>query len=452
MPHNIINIAFFKFAMEVHNLLTSIIIPSIMALAAVITVVIRIQEHFILLSRNTVKQSKDENLVNKGLLPKFSLGKILFYRRLTMKKAMGTAKNVARNIEVSEFEPTIIIGIGRGGSIFGSLISYNLYHTPIFSVDREYEWLEKRHDKMLFPFDIPIHLTRRVLLVAGEAHTGGTMEAFTKYLRSIGAGEIKTCVFYKQSICTQHIDFCGMEGENTILMPWQNAQSIRDSLSKAQAEQLKKIQCQRDCPKVIYLVRHAETEENSEGDRFIGSTNAILSEHGRIQAEQVADFISKKGKIDLIYTSPLLRCLETAQVIQQKVQSHLLKNDDLREMDYGVWEGLQREEVKVQFPELYRKYEEDPFHNYPKRGENPFDVQERVRRFWEREILSLPSSVNQVVIVTHKTTGRILLNNVIEGKESSFRGRQMDNASVAKISVKLGIVEVEYENNRVFLS
>ena len=419
--------------MEAHNLFTNIIIPSIMALTAVITVVIKIQEHFILLSRNTAKQSKNENLINKGLLPKFSLGKILFYRRLTMKKAISAAKNVARNIEASEFEPTIIIGIGRGGSIFGSLISYNLYHTPIFSVDREYEWLEKRHDKMLFAFDIPIHLTRRVLLVAGEAHTGGTMEAFTKYLRSIGVGEIKTCVFYKQ-------------------MPWQNAQSIRDSLSKAQANQLKKIQRQRDCPKVIYLVRHAETEENSDGDRFIGSTNAILSEHGRIQAEQVADFISKKGKIDLIYTSPLLRCLETAQVIQQKVQSHLLKNDDLREMDYGVWEGLQREEVKVQFPELYRKYEEDPFHNYPKRGENPFDVQERVRRFWEREILSLPSSVNQVVIVTHKTTGRILLNNVIEGKESSFRGRQMDNASVAKISVKLGIVEVEYENNRVFLS
>lgn len=438
--------------MESQYFLVNIITSVIMTLIGIISFLFEMRKRFALLNKNTARQSKDKNIINKGLLPKFSIGNILFYRKLTMKSALKAAKNVTKNVEASEFEPTIIIGIGRGGSIFGSLISYNLYHTPIFSIDREYEWLEKRHDKMLFSFDIPFHLTRRVLLVAGEAHTGGTMEAFTKYLRSIGAGEIKTCVFYKQSICTQHIDFWGMEGENTILMPWQNAQSIRDSLNKAQADQLKKIQCLRDCPKVIYLVRHAETEENSDGDRFIGSTNAILSEHGRTQAEQVADFISKKGKIDLIYTSPLLRCLETAQAIQQKVQSPLLKKDDLREMDYGVWEGLQREVVKMQFPKLYCKYEEDPFHNYPERGENPFDVQERVRRFWEREILSLQSDVNQVVVVTHKTTGRILLNNVIEGKGTSFREKQMANASIAKITVKLGIAEVEYENNRVFLS
>lgn len=236
---------------EYQYFLVSIITSVIIAITGVIALIIKICEHFTLLNRNTVKLSKDENIVNKGLLPKFSFGNILFYRRLTMKSALNAAKNVAKNVEASEFHPTIIIGIGRGGSIFGSLISYNLYHTPILSIDREYEWLEKRHNKMLFAFDIPIHLTHRVLLVAGEAHTGGTMETFTKYLKSIGSREIKTCVFYKQSVCTQNIDFCGMEGENTILMPWQDAQSIRDSLSKVQADQLKKIQWQKDSSEVI---------------------------------------------------------------------------------------------------------------------------------------------------------------------------------------------------------
>ena len=236
---------------EYQYFLVSIITSVIITITGVIALVIKIREHFTLLNRNTVKQSKDANIVNKGLLPKFSFGNFFLYKRLTMKKALRVAKDVARNVETSGFHPTIIVGIGRGGSIFGSLISYNLYHTPILSIDREYEWLEKRHDKMLFAFNIPIHLTQRVLLVAGEAHTGGTMDTFTKYLKSIGSGEIKTCVFYKQSVCTQKIDFCGIEGENTILMPWQDAQSIRDSLSKAQADQLKKVQCLRENAKVI---------------------------------------------------------------------------------------------------------------------------------------------------------------------------------------------------------
>jgi phosphoribosyltransferase, putative/phosphoglycerate mutase family protein len=120
-------------------------------------------------------------------------------------------------------------------------------------------------------------------------------------------------------------------------------------------------------------------------------------------------------------------------------------------MDYGVWEGLQREVVKKRFPELYHKYEENPFYNYPEGGENPFDVQKRIERFWEKKILSLPNNANQLVVVTHKTAGRILLNNVIEGMGSSFRRKTMDNATVAKVNVKLGIAEVEYENNKVFL-
>ena len=423
----------------------------IVLLTPVVAAVVQARGHIVLLDQNTAKQSKDQNIVDRELSPKFSIGRFLFYRKLTMKGALSAAKKIAKDVEASKFDPTIIIGIGRGGSIFGSLISYNLYHAPIFSIDREYNWIEKRRDKILFPFDIPIHLTRRVLLVAGEAHTGGTMDVFTQYLKSIGAGEIKTCVFYKQNVCAQDINFWAKEGENTKLMPWQDAQSIRDSLSKAQANRLKKVQCQKDCPKVVYIVRHAETEENSDGDRFIGSTNTILSERGRIQAAQVADFLSKKSKIDLIYTSPLLRCLETAQAIQQKVGAPLWKDDDLREMDYGVWEGLQREVVKKRFPELYHKYEENPFYNYPEGGENPFDVQKRIERFWEKKILSLPNNANQLVVVTHKTAGRILLNNVIEGMGSSFRRKTMDNATVAKVNVKLGIAEVEYENNKVFL-
>ena len=128
--------------------------------------------------------------------------------RFSMCVVRKSVKNIVNQIDQDQFVPTIIIGIGRGGGIFGSFISYDLYHTPLVVVDRDYDWRTgKRNDNILFDFEIPAYLIDKVLLVAGEAHTGGTIELFQNYLISLGAGEIKTCVFYKQSVCTINIDY-----------------------------------------------------------------------------------------------------------------------------------------------------------------------------------------------------------------------------------------------------
>lgn len=195
------------------------------------------RERLTIVSNNTAKRAeilkKKKSILN---LHFFSI-----YKRSSMEQVKNSAEQIAILLENDKFYPTIIIGIGRGGAIFGSLISYYIHYSPIFCIDREYNWdTGKRNVNAFFDFNIPNKYLKRVLLVAGETHSGNTMDYFFKYLKNtLKAEEIKTCSYYLQSVCTFNIDFFGIIGEDASLMPWQNADFIRDSLNKKEGDRQK---------------------------------------------------------------------------------------------------------------------------------------------------------------------------------------------------------------------
>lgn len=80
----------------------------------------------------------------------------------------------------------------------------------------------------------------------------------------------------------------------------------------------------------IYLLRHGETAWNAQG-RYLGRTDLPLSEKGRAELVQ-ADFAP-----DTVYVSPLGRTAETAGILFP--HARLIVVPDLREMDFGVFEG-----------------------------------------------------------------------------------------------------------------
>ena len=302
-----------------YNFLLSIKLIGLLASIATIIV-----SYFTLKDRVALKNKEQmEKLNGAGNLDTkpdliFSFFRLGIYKKIPMKVAQKKAKELAKDIE--QYQPSIICGIGRGGAIFGSLISYNLFHIPIVAIDRKYNWEKnEREDEILYDFDIPKNLTERVLLVAGEAHTGKTMKLFIEHLKKIGAENIKTCVFYKQSVCTYNIDYIGIEGVSVPLMPWQDVSYIRDSISKENAIKLnakrKKIYSGKKI--TAYIVRHAETNENADGDRFIGTTDAVLSEKGKDQAVILGKLLAKEN-IDSIFSSPLKRCVDTANCIKER--------------------------------------------------------------------------------------------------------------------------------------
>lgn len=88
----------------------------------------------------------------------------------------------------------------------------------------------------------------------------------------------------------------------------------------------------------LLLVRHGETDWNAEG-RLQGHTDRPLNEHGRRQARALADRLAADD-IDAIYTSDLARARETAEILGERLGLPVESDPDLRERNWGNWEGL----------------------------------------------------------------------------------------------------------------
>jgi broad specificity phosphatase PhoE len=88
----------------------------------------------------------------------------------------------------------------------------------------------------------------------------------------------------------------------------------------------------------LLLVRHGETDWNAVG-RLQGHTDRPLSDFGRRQAEQLAEELEDEP-LDAIYTSDLARARETAEIAGERLGLPVVLDPDLREKDWGTWEGL----------------------------------------------------------------------------------------------------------------
>lgn len=88
----------------------------------------------------------------------------------------------------------------------------------------------------------------------------------------------------------------------------------------------------------LLLVRHGETDWNAES-RLQGHTDRPLSDYGRRQARRLADELADEP-LDAIYASDLERARETAEIVGERLGLPVVLDPDLREKDWGTWEGL----------------------------------------------------------------------------------------------------------------
>jgi probable phosphoglycerate mutase len=88
----------------------------------------------------------------------------------------------------------------------------------------------------------------------------------------------------------------------------------------------------------LLLVRHGETDWNADG-RLQGHTDRPLSEFGRRQAQQLAAELGGE-ELEAIYSSDLARARETAEIVGERLGLPVVLDPDLREKDWGNWEGL----------------------------------------------------------------------------------------------------------------
>jgi len=104
----------------------------------------------------------------------------------------------------------------------------------------------------------------------------------------------------------------------------------------------------------ILLARHGETDWNREG-RFQGWADPPLNATGRAQAVDLAVALMAE-ELAGVYSSPLRRAYETAEVVAASRGLEPVTVDALREVDVGSWSGLSRAEIEQRFPEQYARW------------------------------------------------------------------------------------------------
>jgi len=106
----------------------------------------------------------------------------------------------------------------------------------------------------------------------------------------------------------------------------------------------------------VLLWRHGNTDWNNER-RVQGHTDSQLNERGRAQAVAAAERLAAL-KPDLIISSDLSRCWDTAAPLAQLTGLTVESEPRLRERDFGLWEKLTIAEIKQRFPASHARWVE----------------------------------------------------------------------------------------------
>ena len=181
----------------------------------------------------------------------------------------------------------------------------------------------------------------------------------------------------------------------------------------------------------LYLVRHGETLANREY-RYIGIRDDPLSAHGPQQAIQLANALSGLP-VAAVYSSPLQRTYHTALPIAARHRLEVQKVDDLRECDFGRWEGLSRVEVLERSPEdsqLLLEWEHNAF-IAPPGGESFEALQQRVNSAVESLAQAHPDQ--SIVLVSHVGPIKVILSTALGAPLSSAFRIFLDPATISVV-------------------
>lgn len=176
----------------------------------------------------------------------------------------------------------------------------------------------------------------------------------------------------------------------------------------------------------IILVRHGETVWNKEL-RYQGHRDIPLSDNGRQQAQKVRDRLAGE-RIDAFYASDLSRALETARIAAEPHGREVLPVPELRETNFGLWEGLTYNEIVAAYGEEMKKWREDPLVHRIPGGETLTEVAERCMSGIHRIIAGHPDQT--VLVAAHGGTIRLVVGSVLGLDLKSFWKIKQDNVAV----------------------
>ncbi len=156
----------------------------------------------------------------------------------------------------------------------------------------------------------------------------------------------------------------------------------------------------------VFLVRHGETAWTRER-RFTGWSDVPLTDRGHAQAEAVARALAGTGPA-AVYASPLERARTFAEIIAKPHRLDVTIQDAFREMGFGAWEGLTRDDIESRFPDAFVTWRDAPHMVTGHQGELLSGVADRVTAGLEA-MRAAHAGGASVILVTHAVVVRLIV-------------------------------------------
>ncbi len=196
----------------------------------------------------------------------------------------------------------------------------------------------------------------------------------------------------------------------------------------------------------IILVRHAECEGNII-NALTGRTEFKLTKNGQEMAQDLVNEL-KKYKINIIYSSPSIRCIETIKPTAEYFKLDIITNKDLLEKYFGIYDGMTWEEVNKQNPEIIEnKKKFNEIRGIPEQ-ETTKQVELRMKCCIQK--IARENKGNTVLICSHGCAIYNFLKSIDKSNLDKANGYSQSNAAINMIkyeSEKFDIISINQVNH-----
>ncbi|MCX6015951.1 MAG: histidine phosphatase family protein [Chloroflexales bacterium] len=180
----------------------------------------------------------------------------------------------------------------------------------------------------------------------------------------------------------------------------------------------------------IIFVRHGETAYNAIG-RYQGHMQISLNDTGFSQARHVGERLQHHN-FDAIYSSDLLRAVQTAKAIAHHHDQQVIELPGFREIDVGLWEHLTVAEISAQFPTDFAAYRIKPGRTIYTGGESYAQMQTRAMQTLAA-IMQRHDEHDTICVVCHGGTIRAIVCAVLNLDIDNYTQMWIDNCAITTI-------------------
>lgn len=180
---------------------------------------------------------------------------------------------------------------------------------------------------------------------------------------------------------------------------------------------------------LLYLVRHGETDWNV-ANRFQGQADTPLNGRGHSQGAALARYFVEQP-IHRVYSSDLQRAKDTASYISMAkgLETEILP--ELREISFGIWEGMTRSEIWKQYPDQIRLWQEDP-NKLAVPGAETYPVAQKRLCQTVKKLVATHWGEN-IVVVSHGGAIRLLLTALLEMELTGIWHFTLESAGINQL-------------------